>query len=112
MVTRPPISIKVSQLYLYRAPELDWKPSNTKEKTPFEKKIILLELIWTSDIPGVGQQEPFVHLILMVPKPKQWLDMMGREESWEQKPDFEKEIKSQSDSVKMQNLVQQNPFTK
>lgn len=27
---------------------------NTQEKTPFEKKIILLELIWTSDIPGVG----------------------------------------------------------
>lgn len=28
------------------------------------------------------------------------------------KPDFGEENKSQSDSVKMQNLVQQNPFTK
>lgn len=30
----------------------------------------------------------------------------------EQKPDFGEENKSQSDSVRMQNLVQQNPFTK
>lgn len=28
------------------------------------------------------------------------------------KPDFGEESKSQSDSVRMQNLVQQNPFTK
>lgn len=87
-------------------------PPALKKGHLLKKKIILLELIWTSDIPGVGQQEPFVHLIMMVPKPKQGLDMMGREEGWEQKPDFEKENKSQSDSVKMQNLVQQNPFTK
>lgn len=31
---------------------------------------------------------------------------------WEQKPDSGEESKSQSDSVRMQNLVQQNPFTK
>lgn len=48
----------------------------------------------------------------MVPKPKQWLDMMGREGGWEQKPDFEEENESQSDLAEMQNLVQQNPFTK
>ena len=34
-------------------------------------------------------------------------------ERWrEQKPDFGEENESQSDSVRMQNLVQQNPFTK
>lgn len=32
------------------------------------------------------------------------------ERYWEQKPDFWEENKSQSDSVTMQNLVQQNPF--
>lgn len=37
--------------------------------------------------------------------------MMGRDVQ-EQKHDFGEESKSQSDSQRMQNLVQQNPFTK
>lgn len=50
MAIRLPLSNEVIKLWpsqkrLHGTLELFWKPASTQEKTPFEKKIILLELI-------------------------------------------------------------------